>query len=53
MEQESRLFHQKVRDGYLELARSASDRFVVVDAGGPLQDVIEEARTALVDALTG
>jgi dTMP kinase len=52
MEQESRLFHQRVREGYLELARSAPGRFVVVDAKGTLQEVIEQSRAALVDALT-
>jgi dTMP kinase len=52
MEQESRLFHQRVREGYLELARSAPERFVIVDAHGALPQVIVEFRAALVEALT-
>lgn len=32
IEREARSFHQRVRDGYLELARRYSDRFTVLDA---------------------
>jgi dTMP kinase len=51
MEQESRLFHERVREGYLELARSAPERFLVVDANGALQEVIADFRLALGQAL--
>ena len=51
MEQESRLFHQRVRDGYLELARSEPKRFLVIDANGELEEVIEKFRAALHDTL--
>jgi dTMP kinase len=51
MEQESGLFHQRVREGYLELARSAPERFVVVDANRALPEVILNFRAALVEAL--
>jgi len=32
-------FHQRVRNGYLELAAADPERWVVVDAGGTVQDV--------------
>jgi dTMP kinase len=51
IEQEGRLFHQRVRDGYLELARSAPERFLVVDATRALREVIADFRVALVEAL--
>jgi dTMP kinase len=51
IEQENRLFHQRVREGYIELARSAPERFVVVDANRALEEVIVEFRAALVEAL--
>jgi dTMP kinase len=53
MEQESRLFHQRVKDGYLELAKSAPERFVVVDANRALTEVIAGFRAAMVEALAG
>jgi dTMP kinase len=51
IEQEGRLFHQRVREGYLELARSAPERFLVVDANRALREVIADFRVALVEAL--
>jgi dTMP kinase len=42
IEQETRLFHQKVRDGYLALAKREPDRFLVIDSAKPLVDVIAE-----------
>jgi len=51
IEQESRLFHQRVREGYIELARSAPERFVVVNANRALEEVIVEFRAAFVEAL--
>ena len=42
IEQEDRLFHQKVRNGYLTLARMEPGRFLVLDASRQLEDVIEE-----------
>jgi dTMP kinase len=51
IEQEGRLFHQRVREGYLELAGSAPERFVVVDANRTLKEVIADFRVALVEAL--
>jgi len=51
IEKEGRLFHERVRAGYLELARSAPERFVVVDANMGLQEVKDGFRTALANAL--
>ena len=42
IEQEDRAFHEKVREGYLALAGMEPDRFLVLDAEKPLEDVIEE-----------
>ncbi len=41
-EQESLEFHQRVREGFLELARKEPERFVVVDAMGPIDRVFED-----------
>lgn len=35
--------HQKVRQGYLELAKANPDRIVLIDASKPLDDVVDEA----------
>lgn len=42
IEQENRIFHQKVRNGYLALAEKEPERFLVLDASKPLAVVIEE-----------
>ncbi len=42
IEQESRIFHNKVRSGYLALAQKEPDRFLVLDASKPLEEVIAE-----------
>lgn len=44
IEQENLDFHQKVRDGYLALAKMQPGRFVVLDAERPLEEVISEFR---------
>ncbi len=38
---EAASFHQRVRDGFLEIAEAAPGRLIVVDASRPLDDVIE------------
>lgn len=40
-------FHQRVRDGYLELARREPERFVVVDASGEADEVFAQVLGAL------
>ena len=42
IEQEDRIFHEKVRNGYLELAEKEPERFLVLDASKPLEEVIAE-----------
>lgn len=38
-EKENAAFHQRVREGYLELARLEPDRFCIIDASGTQQEV--------------
>ncbi len=52
IEQESRIFHQKVRDGYLHLAGSMPNRFIVLDANKARQEVMASFRAAFLVALT-
>ncbi|MFP5239655.1 MAG: dTMP kinase, partial [Acidobacteriota bacterium] len=40
-------FHQRVREGFLELARREPGRFAVVDAAGSPEAVFTRVRTAL------
>ncbi len=42
IEQEERVFHEKVRKGYLALAQKEPERFLVLDASKPLEQVIAE-----------
>jgi len=47
-----REFHQRVRDGYLEMAERDADRWIVVDAAGTVDEVarrIEDAVIAWLD----
>lgn len=46
MELESLAFHRRVRDGYLEIARSEPGRFMVLDASKPLDEVVAEFRAS-------
>jgi len=41
-EKEALTFHQKIRDGYLELASREPERFRVIDAGGS-REMVKEA----------
>ena len=36
------MFHQKVRKGYLTLAEKEPERFLVLDAAKPLEELVEE-----------
>ena len=44
MELEAKAFHQRVRDGYLVLAREEPERFLVLDASKSVEEVVEEFR---------
>ena len=46
-EDEEIAFHQRVRDGYLAVAAGATDRVVVVDACGSVNEVQQRLRQAL------
>jgi dTMP kinase len=52
-EQEALEFHQKVRNGYLALASSEPDRFVLVDASLDVDQVSMLLTTAVRDRLAG
>lgn len=41
LDTESLAFHEKVREGYLQLAQQNRERIRIVDASQPLEDVIE------------
>ncbi len=44
-------FHHKVREGYLILAARYQDRFVIIDASKPLEEVVEAAYQAIKNKL--
>jgi dTMP kinase len=46
-EEEAINFHEKVRQGYLELARLEPTRFKIIDASGPVHEVQSDIREAL------
>lgn len=49
-EAEATAFHQRVRDGYLELARREPERFIVVDGAAP-PDAVEAAIESALGSL--
>jgi dTMP kinase len=51
LEREALEFHQKVRHGYLELAKADPDRWRIIDAAGPMHAVQEELRRIVGEAL--
>jgi dTMP kinase len=44
-------FHRRVREGYLSLAVAEPQRFVVVDAHGPIDEVFERTRAIIEERL--
>ena len=42
LDTESLAFHKSVRKGYLELAKEDDERITIVDAGRPLEEVIDD-----------
>jgi len=51
LEQEQLEFHERVRQGYLALARAESGRWVTLDAARPIPEVQEEIRSRVSDRL--
>lgn len=51
IEQEDQSFHQRVREGYLELARLAPERFLVLDGSRTLEEVRADFRACFLEAL--
>lgn len=52
LEAEAADFHARVREGYLALAAAEPDRFLVLDASSPVEELAAAIRTR-VDALLG
>ena len=44
-------FHDNVRKTFLELAKRFSDRYVVLDASKPFDEVVQDAYHAIKDRL--
>ena len=44
-------FHKKVREGYLMLSKRFSDRYVVIDASKPLEEVSNEVLSIILNRL--
>jgi dTMP kinase len=51
LEREAIEFHQKVRSGYLELAKREPARWRIIDAAGPMSVVQEELRRLVLECL--
>ena len=49
--QESLEFHHRVREGFLEIARAGGERYVVVNATRPQDEVAEEVLRAVLERL--
>ena len=47
IEQAGDMFHRRLRDGFLELAKAEPGRFVVIDSSGPCEEVSEKVWTAV------
>ena len=52
-EQESGLFHQRVREAYLVLAAQETDRFVIVDGSGSVEATAAAVATLVLPRLAG
>ena len=47
IEQAGDMFHRRLRDGFLELAKAEPDRFVLIDSSGPREEVSDRVWTAV------
>ncbi|RNC70083.1 MAG: dTMP kinase [Desulfuromonadales bacterium] len=50
-EQESRLFHERIRDGFLQLAAAEAGRFLVVDGSGGIEETEDLVMTSILPRL--
>ena len=48
IEQAGEMFHRRLRDGFLELAKAEPERFVVIDSSGPREDVSKKVLAAVL-----
>jgi len=53
IESRSRDFHERLLEGYRSLAAMYKERYVVVDASGPLDEVSRAVRAAVLKRVTG
>jgi dTMP kinase len=53
LDRETVAFHRRVRQGYLTLAAAEPERWLVLDAGQPVESLHEEIRSAVRNALAG
>lgn len=51
-ELEARAFHQRVRDGYLQLAAAEAERFLTVSASGSVDDISDTIASQVLGRLT-
>ncbi|MFH1312716.1 MAG: dTMP kinase [Candidatus Eisenbacteria bacterium] len=51
IEGETTAFHEKVRKGYLEIAKAEPERVKVVDASGPPEEIFAKVKTIVEDLL--
>ncbi|WP_369813372.1 dTMP kinase, partial [Yonghaparkia sp. Soil809] len=51
LEAEATVFHERVRDAYLALARDEPDRFLVLDATEAVEALQERVRARVSDVL--
>ena len=49
LDQEGIQFHKQVRQGYLELVKENENRFIVVDANAPIEEVVEKCYNEIVE----
>lgn len=52
-EQEHMQFHERVREGYLNLAKIDPDRFIIIDASADIDTVQEQVRSLLLSFING
>ena len=53
LEREDDTFHDRVRQGFLALAAREPDRYLVLDAGGPVEELAEQVRRRVRTLLPG